>query len=315
MSATVLVLDNFAETYRAHILERFPGLTIHTARRVGEIHVDLAAIDVLVAFGIAITDDLVRDAANLKWIQSLATGVDHFLRCPHLKPQTVLTSARGIHGPPMRETVAWLMLSIARNAPRLHRDQVLHKWDRGTPWTLLDGKTAVIVGVGVSTTAIAGLLKAFGMRVVGVSRTVRPVDGFDEIMPASALEAAAARADYLINVLPGDPANHDRINEAVFAAMKPTARFINVGRGETVDEKALVAALQSGRIAGAALDVFRAEPLSGASPLWDMPNVITTPHIAGFVAEYEALMMPMLLDNMALFLAGRAAEMTNIVPH
>jgi phosphoglycerate dehydrogenase-like enzyme len=315
VTVNVLVLDNFAPTYRDHILERFPELVVHTARKLPDISVDLATIDVLIAFGIAIDDNLIRRAANLKWIQSLATGVDHFLRCPYLKPETLLTSARGIHGPPMRETVAWLMLSSARNAPQRYRDQSAQTWDRGQPWSLLHDKTAVIVGVGVSTTAIAQLLKAFGMKVLGVSRTVRPVEGFDEILPASDLPAVAARADYLINVLPGDAANHDRLNAAVFTAMKPSARFINVGRGETVDEQALIDALQSGRIAGAGLDVFRAEPLAPASPLWDMPNVIVTPHIAGFVVEYEQLMMPMLLENMGHFLASDRAAMTNVIPH
>jgi D-2-hydroxyacid dehydrogenase (NADP+) len=311
----VLILETFAEAYRATLIKRFPGLIVHITKQKADIEVDLSTIDVLVAFGIAIDDDLMRRASKLRWVQSLATGVDHFLACPHLKRETILTSARGIHGAPMREMVAYLMLSAARGSARLHRDQSNHRWDRGQPWSLLADKTAVVVGVGISTTAIAQLLKAFGMHVVGVSRTPRTVEGFDEILPSARLMDAAARADYFINVLPGGPENRDRIGAPVFAAMKPTARFINVGRGETVDEVALIDALRLGRIAGAALDVFSAEPLASDSPLWDLPNVIVTPHIAGYVAEYEQLVMSILIGNMDHFLAGRVAQMRNVVPH
>lgn len=313
MSVTVLIIDTFAGAYRERLLDRFSSLTVHIARDASSIDCDLATVDVLMAFGIAINDDLIARCTNLKWVQSLATGVDHFLRCPHLMHKTLLTSARGIHGAPMRETVAWLMLSSARDALRIARNQDSAKWDRGQPWSLLDGKTATIVGIGVSTTAIAKLLNAFGMTTLGVTRTVRPVDGFDEVLPAEDLLAATARADYLINVLPSSIENRNRIDASVFAAMKPCARFINVGRGDTVDETALIEALEAGRIAGAALDVFRSGTLTSTSPLWHMPNVIISPHIAGFVKEYEALVMPILLDNMKCFLANDSSAMRNVI--
>ena len=313
MSETVLIIDTFASAYRERLLDRFPSLTVHIARDASSIECDLTKVDVLVAFGVAINDELLAACTNLKWIQSLATGVDHFLRCPHLMQKTLLTSARGIHGAPMRETVAWLMLSSARDALRIARNQDEAKWDRGQPWSLLDGKTATIVGIGVSTTAIARLLKAFGMIVLGVTRTVRAVDGFDEILPAEQLLAATARADYLINVLPSSSDNYNRIDASVVAAMKPSARFINVGRGDTVDETALIETLKAGRIAGAALDVFRSGTLANTSPLWHLPNVIISPHVAGYVKEYEALVMPILLDNMKCYLANDSSAMRNII--
>jgi phosphoglycerate dehydrogenase-like enzyme len=122
-------------------------------------------------------------------------------------------------------------------------------------------------------------------------------------------------ADYLVNIMPGGPRNTDIISRAVFSSMKPSAFFINIGRGETVDETALVEALREKRIAGAGLDVFGTEPLPSGSPLWDLPNVFLTPHIGGFFDEYEDYVMPLLTENMQLFLTGRAGEMRNIVPH
>jgi D-2-hydroxyacid dehydrogenase (NADP+) len=314
VSTNVLVLETYADVYAAALRERFLAVQVRTARSLADLPEDVSGIDVLVAFGIAIDDGLMRGLTRLKWIQSLATGVDHFLRSPHLRPETLLTSARGIHGPAMRETVAFLMLSVSRDAPRLMHSQAAREWER-RPWTLLAGKAAVIVGVGLSSTAVAQLLKAFGMRVVGVSRSPRAVEGFDEVVGTERLAAAASDADYLINILPGDPENHDRINAEVFGAMRETAYFINVGRGETVDEAALIEALRSKRIAGAGLDVFRHEPLPADNPLWTMANVVATPHVAGLFTEYEAYVLPILLENMGHFLDGRHGQMRNLIKH
>lgn len=315
MSRTVLIIDKFAGDYARTLGERHPELTIYTAASRTEVPADLASIDILVAFGIVIDDDLMGAMTNLKWIQSLATGVDHFLRCSSLKPETILTSGRGIHGPAMRETAAFLMLSLSHEAPRLVRSQDAHVWDRNRPWPLLAGKTAVIVGVGISSSAIATLLKAFGMHVIGLTRTVREADGFDEVLATGRIVEAVGRADYLVNVLPGDERNANLIGTDVFNAMKPEAYFVNIGRGETVDEAALIKALQEKRFAGAGLDVFRSEPLPPDSELWDMPNVLVCPHIGGFFAEYEEFLMPILVENAGLFIEGRIGEMRNIVPH
>ena len=311
----VLILETHAEIYAAGLRPEFPGATFFPVKRLADLSLDLATIDVLIAFGMGINDDLIRQASGLKWIQSLATGVDHFLRCPSLRADTLLTSGRGIHGPAMRETVAYLLLSLSHETRRLVQQQNEHRWDRSRPWPLLAGKTAVIAGVGFSSTEGAKLLKAFGMRVVGVSRTPRAIDGFDAVVPTAGLVEAAAEADYLISILPGDAHNVGVMNGKVFAAMKPTAYFVNVGRGETVDEAALLAALTEGRIAGAGLDVFAKEPLPGNSPLWDMPNVFLTSHIAGLFREYEDYAMPIIVDNMRLFLAGRHGEMRNLIAH
>jgi phosphoglycerate dehydrogenase-like enzyme len=315
MTTNILVLEKFADVYERALTARFPDLAVHKAATMADIAVDLGAIDVLFAFGIAIDDALVARAKNLKWIASLATGVDHFLRCPSLRHDTILTSARGIHGPAMRETVATLMLALSRNVGRLVTNKAAHRWERGERWPLLAGKTAVVVGIGVSGIAIGELLKAFGMRVIGVTRTPRPVAGFDAMMPTTELAQAAAQADYLINVLPGSADNRGIFSRAVFAAMKPGAYFINVGRGETVDEAALIDGLRSGRIAGAGLDVFQNAPLRPDSPFWDLPNVVISPQIGGFFAGYEDEVMPLLMENMERFLAGRYDAMQNVIKH
>jgi D-2-hydroxyacid dehydrogenase (NADP+) len=313
MRVNVLIVDIHADIYAEHLRREFTELRIATAREVNELPADLSRIDVLVSFGTSIDDDVLRRLSGVKWIQSLATGVDHFLRSPHLAPSVLITSGRGIHGPMMREMVAHLMLCLSHDVLRQAADQKAHVWDRRL-WSLLYGKTAVVVGIGVTGVAIGELLAAFGMTVIGVSRTPREIAGFSAMLATYRLTEAAAQADYLINVLPADADNIGLFGRAVFAAMKPTAYFINVGRGDTVDEDALIACLREKRIAGAALDVFKARPLPATSPLWDMPNVVITPHVGGYVVEYEDHVMPILIDNMRHFLAGRPGEMQNVVP-
>jgi D-2-hydroxyacid dehydrogenase (NADP+) len=308
----ILIVDVHAEMYRERLREQFPALQFILFHKAAEVTGDLSDIDVMLMFGIEVRDFMLSGAPKLQWIQSLATGVDHFLRCPSLKPNVLITSGRGIHGPPMREQVVYMMMAVSRDAVRTVGDQKAHFWERRL-WSTLHGKTAVIAGTGIVGGAIAEALKALGMHVIGVSRAPRQETGFDEMMPTGRLVDAARRADYLINMLPASENNIAIFGPKVFGAMKPSAYYISAGRGQTVDEAAMLAVLREGRIAGAALEVFQTEPLPPDSPFWDLPNIFITPHIGGYVIEYEDFIMPLVLDNMRLFLAGRHSEMQNIV--
>ncbi len=306
----VLILETYAEEYDAALRGEFRDLEIQLAKSATETHVDFGKVNVLIAFGMGVTDALFTRMPQLQWVQSLATGVDHFLRSKTLPADVILTSGRGIHGPAMRETVLHLMLSVSHDSNRLVADKNAARWER-RPWPLLAGKTAAVIGTGVAGSAIGAALQALGMRVVGVSATPRKVDGFDVVLPRQQLVKAAAEADYLINVLPADAANLNLIGRAVFAAMKPAAYFINVGRGETVDEVALIEALEQRRIAGAGLDVFATEPLPATSPLWQMPQVFMAPHVGGLFEEYAQMAIPLIIGNMRAFLSGQTDRMVN----
>jgi len=314
MNCKVLILDQHAEIYRDRLKADFPALEIATASGLSDLPADLSDIDVLISFAIELTDDFYKRATRLKWIQCLATGVDQVLRCPSLKPETVLTSGRGVHGAPMRETVVYLMMAVSRDVKGLVEEQKAHIWNRRF-YSLFTGKIALVVGVGVVGIAIGQLLKAFGMHVVGATRTPRVVEGFDEMVSTDRLHEAVRDADFLINVLPSNADNALLFDRALFAAMKPSAYYISAGRGQTVDEAALMTALREGWIAGAGLDVFQTEPLPANSPFWDLPNVFITPHLGGYTIEYEDLIMPLIIENMRLFLAARRDEMRNIVTH
>ena len=313
MSTKVLIVDVHAEMYRDRLQADFPALQFALFKNAAAVTGDLSDVEVMIMFGIEVRDEMLAGAPKLKWIQSLATGVDHFLRCPSLKPDVLITSGRGIHGPPMREQVVYLMMAVSRDATRQVEDYQHRIWQRRL-WSTLHGKTAVIVGTGIVGEAIGELLKAFGMHTIGVTRTPRKIAGFDDVVSSAQLPEAAAKADYLINVLPASADNIGLFGATVFGAMKPSAYYISAGRGQTVDENALATALRERRVAGAGFDVFRAEPLPPESPFWQLPNVFITPHVGGYVVEYEDFVMPLLVDNMRLFLGGKLGDMQNIVP-
>src|SRR6516225_1985364 len=199
MAGKVLIVDIHAELYRDRLAAELPGLQFMLFHKAAEVSADLSAIDIMIMFCIEIRDHMLRDAPRLQWIQSLATGVDHFLRCPSLRKDVLITSGRGIHGVPMREHVLYLMLAISHDAKRQVEDHQQNVWHRRL-WSTLHGKTAVIAGTGVVGAAIGEMLQSLGMHVIGLSRTPRLARGFNEILSIDLLRQAAGKADYLINI-------------------------------------------------------------------------------------------------------------------
>jgi D-2-hydroxyacid dehydrogenase (NADP+) len=259
-------------------------------------------------------EQLLERAPRLRWIQSLTTGTDAILKLPALRPDVMVTSTRGMHGPQMSELVFLHMLALGRDFPRMQRNQSAARWERW-PQPLLWGKSIVIVGVGAIAESLALRCKAFGMNVYGVSGTPRAAAGFDRIYGRAELLAAAALADFLVLLVPLSQATENMIDAGVIAAMKPGAFLINAARGGILDERALLAALNAGRIAGAGLDVFRQQPLPPDSPLWNHPRVLITPLVGGMSDIYLEQAYPIVRANLQYFLAGRLDAMLNIVPH
>jgi D-2-hydroxyacid dehydrogenase (NADP+) len=296
--------------YRDRLRAAFPDIAVEVAAHHGEAEAMIGPAQVLVTFGPMLTDAVIAKAANLRWIQALGTGVDNIVDLPSLKPDVLITNIRGIHGAAVSEAALMAMLALARGLPRAVRNQARQAWERW-PARLLDGKTAAIVGVGLIAAELAPRLKALGMTVIGVTSAVRTVAGFDRMRHRDELRAVAGEADFLVLLTPHSPQTAGLIDATVFAAMKPSSYLVNLARGGVVDEDALIAALEQGRIAGAALDVFNAEPLPAGHRLWSMPNVIITPHAGGFYDDYPARALPAIEHNLRCFLAGDYAGMAN----
>lgn len=298
--------------YKAMLLERFPQLTIHVVGHHNDVGPYIAETDVLLCFSPPMADHVVRDSPRLKWIQALGTGVDNIVDLPSLGKDVVVTNVRGIHGAPVSEATIAYMLSLARDMPNSTRAQDKSTWQRW-PAKLLAGKTVGILGVGLIAEYLAPICKSFGMTVVGISGSPRGAPGFDRMAPREELLKVVPEFDFLVALAPLTPQTRGIVGAELLAAMKPSAYLVNVARGGVVDEPALMAALESGQIAGAALDVFSQEPLPADNPLWRAKNVTLFPHLGGYSEGYEDRAMPTIAGNMAKFLAGDLKNMINIV--
>lgn len=245
------------------------------------------------------------EARRLRWIHSASAGVDGLLFPELVESDVILTNARGVFDEAMAEYVIGLLLMFAKGlvgvVERLRGREWLHRETER-----LAGQHLLVVGVGSIGRAIGRAGLAMGMQVRGVGRTSRPGDDvFGVVLGAEELLDALGWADAVVDVLPGSPSTRHVFGAAAFAAMRPSARFVNVGRGSTVDEMALVDALRSGRIGGAALDVFEEEPLPPESPLWDLAGVIVSPHMSGDVSGWKEAGVELFIENLDRFIAGR----------
>ena len=301
-----------AAAFEARARIDFPGLPLVSTDDRAEALRFAPDAEVMIGHHFQFDETLVAAAPRLRWIQSLTTGTDAIIKLASLADEVRVSSTRGMHGPQMSELVFLHMLALTRDMPTLLRNQAERRWHRW-PQPLLWGKTVVIVGVGAISEALAPRCQAFGMRVVGVSGSPRPCAGFDAMLPRTQLHEAAAQADYLVLVVPLNKDTENLVDTGVLASMKPGAFLINVARGGVLDEGALLAALRERRLAGAALDVFRQQPLPADSPLWSEPGVLITPLLGGMSDIYLEQAYPVVRDNLRHYLEGRVEALVNQV--
>ena len=301
-----------AVSFAARARADFPGIELYATDSRDAAVEQLADAEAIIAHHFQFDDALVGRARRLRWIQSLTSGTDMIVRLPSLASEVLITSTRGIHGPQVSELVFLQMLALARNFRRTLGNQRERRWQRW-PQPLLCGKTMVIVGVGAIAEALAPRGQAFGMTVFGVSSSDRKPPGFDRIFTRPELPAAAGQADFLVLTVPLSAETEDLVDEGILSRMRPAAFLINVARGGVLDERALLDCLRAGRIAGAALDVFRQTPLPADDPLWAEERLIITPVLGGMSDVYLEQAYPLVKENLRLFLADRLDLMVNIV--
>jgi phosphoglycerate dehydrogenase-like enzyme len=276
----------------------------------------LSEAEVLYDFPSGYVEDLLQAAPRLQWVQgSMAGAGEVALKAGLQDTDVVVTTASGIYSGPLAEFVLMAMLQHAKELDHLRSDKAGKIWRQGAVGTL-ENKTLCVVGMGSIGRAIAGRAQPFGMRVVGVKRTVREDDeawGYaDELYATAELRSALGEADYVAATLPGTPETRRLIDAEALAATRQGAYFANVGRGSVVDEGALVEALQSGHLSGAALDVFEVEPLPEESPLWDLDNVIVSAHTTDVVPDLiNASQTDLFCENLRRYLAGE--ELINVL--
>ena len=314
MTTKVLIIHFSAQQYLERLAKRFPAVKFRAVEHGEDAEPAAAEFDAIMGLGHHIPPALIAKATNLKWVQALTTGTETLTAPGVLPPHVLLTSTRGIHGPQMSELAFLNMIALARDFRKTQRNQAEGKWEQ---WNqpILENKTIVIVGLGILAEHLAERCKLFGMTTIGVSGGRGSAPHFDEVHPRTALVGLAARADFLMLLVPYSPETHHLINRDVLAAMKPTAFLINLARGGVLDEAALIEHLQAGKIAGAGIDIFSKMPLPPDNPLWRMPNVIITPNIGGRSNTFVEQTMTVLEPNMQAFIDGRIKDMRNVVPH
>ena len=276
----------------------------------------LGEAEILYDFPRGHVEDLVEVAPELRWVQGSMAGAGEVAQKAGLgDTDVVVTTASGIYSGPLAEFVLMAMLQDAKELDQLRGDRAEKIWRQGAVRTL-ERKTLCVVGMGSIGRAIAERARPFGMRVVGVKRTVREEDEAweyaDELYPTAELRSALSEADYVAVTLPGTPETQRLLDAEAIAAIKQGAYFVNVGRGSVVDEAALVEALQDGHLSGAALDVFEVEPLPEESPLWELDNVIVSAHTTDVVPDLiNTAQTDLFCENLRRYLADE--ELLNVL--
>ena len=298
------------------------NITVQKARKPEEIPPEiLARTEVLYTNRVI---PLPEQAPNLRWIQFHWAGVDHALEAPILKaPELVATHLSGASVSQMAEFAVTMLLALGHHLPDLnalqkHSEWPADRWERFTPLELRDS-TVGIVGYGSIGRQIARLLFAFGAKVLATKRdAMHPEDtGYipeglgdpngdyvHRLYPPQAIHSMLKECDFVIVTIPITPKTRNLLGPTELAVLKPTAYLVDIGRGGVIDQAALIAALRDRKIAGAALDVFPEEPLPADNPLWKLPNVILTPHIAGYSSAYDARAVALFAENLTRYLAG-----------
>jgi phosphoglycerate dehydrogenase-like enzyme len=274
------------------------------AREIGDAAVLVTSNRVCSA---AYGDALRRCAGEtLRWIHFTSAGIDGGLRMG-LPDWVTVTNSTGVKAAMVSEHALALMLALVRRLPDLAADQRARRWrhdDVMTEVATLAGAVVCVIGLGAIGRAVARKAKAFDARVIAVSRSGTAGDAVDEVYPRPRIAEALAMADAVVVCTSSDPESVHLIDAAALAAMRPKALLVNVARGDLVDGAALIGALQSGRLGGAALDVTEIEPLAPASPLWDLPNVIISPHVAGGGSDGYQQQKDLFGRNLLRFSAG-----------
>ena len=255
-------------------------------------------------------DEAILDNPNIKWIHCCRAGVDKSARPELFQRGIILTSSSGRSAPALAEHAIMFMLAMTYDLPKLCRCQQQHEWNATREYSMRTSmikKTLGIVGLGKTGHEVVKLARAFDMRVLAYNRSRRTAEGVEKVYAAEegdSLNEMLAQCDYVVLCVELNDSTYHMIGEEQFKAMKDSAYLINMGRGALVDEPVMIEALKNGVIAGAGLDTFEQEPLPEDSPLWDLPNVLITPHVTPQLPDREQRMLSYVYQNLKAYREG-----------
>ena len=261
--------------------------------------------EVLISWGQFVPNTFCNRCTNLKWIQGISAGVEGLMSLDVAKKIPV-TKMAGVHGVPMSETTMCYILYFLHSFPQIMANQRKHYWkkpENPAPTEAMN-KTVAILGMGAIGSEVARKCKFFGMKVIGCKRTPTPMEYVDEMYSTAEMDKVLGMADFVVCLIPHSPESEKTFGAEQFAQMKNNAVFISIGRGKVIDFDALVDALNNGTIAGAALDALDPEPLNEDSPLWDMENVVITPHCSADSPYYFDRAFEVMCENLDRYVKG-----------
>ena len=266
--------------------------------------------DILISWGNFRLNELLPKAKRLKWVHTLSSGIEGMITPELTQSNIILTNSRGIHGIPVAEHVLAMILNFTRQITQAHDNKKNHLWQSIHVEEIYE-KSIAIIGLGSIGREIAKRSKSLGMKVLATKRTMTTELFVDKLYTTDQLPQLLSLADFVVVTLPLTPETKNLFTADMFAKMKPSAYFINVSRGAIVNEADLISALKSQTIRGAALDVFEQEPLDSDSPLWEIPNLFISPHIAAKSPYYIDRCLKLFIENLNKFLSN--SQMLNII--
>lgn len=303
--------DGGLDSLEREIRDRLPEIDLDRAADYAEATEKIPDAEIVIEH--RIDEELLERATSAEWIQSLSSGYDRFDLDGLAEREITLTTVSGVHATPVAQHVLGFLLTFERGLRRADRQQRRRQWRRYAPGDLSD-RTVGIVGVGEIGSRIAELLDGVDADVLGVKRNLDDVPpAVDELYGPDELQTVLGRSEYVVAACPLTDETRGLFDARAFASMGPESVFVNVARGGVADQSALIDALQTGMLRGAALDVVEEEPLPQESPLWEMENVLLTPHLAGGSPRFAERCAEIFATNYRRYAAGAGDEMENRV--
>ncbi|NCB00973.1 MAG: D-2-hydroxyacid dehydrogenase [Spirochaetia bacterium] len=302
-----LVLITLTDTEKKHFTQFNDRLDISfkDIKEVPIMREDIEDAEIIIGYP---PKKFLETAKNLKWLQVISSGVDKYMRNGILPKNTIITNARGSYGEAQSEFMFSMLIALIKKLHIYRDNQKQSKWQSEGDVMMLRGSTALVIGLGDIGGEFAKLLKAFGVYVIGVRRdATKPSQGADEIHSFTKLDSLIPRADIIAMVIPASPETENLMNSKRISMMKKGAVLVNTGRGVTVDNEALCDAVESGHLAGAAIDVFNIEPIPMEHRIWEIENLLITPHVAGldYMAHNWSHTLTLILENLQLYCEGK----------
>jgi len=287
---------------REPLLAEFPQVEFIFEKSIS--NEELQQADVLVTYGEDLTEESIQYATKLKWIFVASAGIEKMPAQAIIERGILVSNVRGIHKTPMAESMLAHILAIKRALPWMYEQQKKSEWSKKAQQTELRDSTALILGPGAIGSEVGRLLQAFGVTTIGCNRSGKEAAYMNTMISFAQLKEALPQADIVISVLPKTTETTHLLEEEHFAAMKNNAIFMNFGRGNLVDEKVLIQAIETKQIGHAVLDVFEEEPLTSDNPLWTLPNVIVSPHVSSHSSRYVERSLEIFKPSLTKWLKG-----------